>query len=225
MTLLMALSITILFSHLYPLSSVHYTLSSVLYLPSNVSPLLSSHTSSLLSSARPLTIELMVCGSAEVDIALLESVTEYSSCSAQGGRSAHHSTPHPLIHTLITHPLISHTHTLITHTIIHTLIHTSLPSPFFYPPPPPDKHVRYFWQALKEFNNEERSALIRFTWGRSRLPLTAAGFTQNFKIQSFGRTPADSYFPVAHTCFFSLELPAYSSLEVMKSKLRWVVDG
>jgi len=36
-----------------------------------------------------------------------------------------------------------------------------------------------------------------------------------------GRSPADQYLPVAHTCFFSLELPAYSSLEIMKEKLRY----
>ena len=69
----------------------------------------------------------MVCGSPEIDIKLLESVTEYSSCSAN------------------------------------------------------DTHVRIFWKALQEFTNEERSALIRFTWGRSRLPLTAAAFPQRFK--------------------------------------------
>ncbi len=111
----------------------------------------------------------MVCGSPEIDIKLLESMTEYSSCEAN------------------------------------------------------NPHVRMFWQALSEFNNEERSALIKFTWGRSRLPLNAQGFAQRFKIQSFDRNPPDAYFPVAHTCFFSLELPRYSSLEIMKEKLRYAI--
>jgi hypothetical protein len=88
---------------------------------------------------------------------------------------------------------------------------------------PSDPHVQLFWQALEEFNNEERSALIRFTWGRSRLPLTAAAFTQRFKIQSFNQSPADQYLPIAHTCFFSLELPRYSTLEIMKEKLRYAM--
>ena len=114
-------------------------------------------------------LETMVCGSPEIDIKLLESQSEYSSCTAS------------------------------------------------------DKHVQLFWQAIQEFTNEERSALIRFTWGRSRLPLTAAGFSQKFKILSFTRYPSDAYFPVAHTCFFSLELPAYSSLEIMKEKLRYAM--
>jgi hypothetical protein len=110
-----------------------------------------------------------VCGSPEIDIKLLESMTEYSSCSQS------------------------------------------------------DNHVRMFWQTLSEFSNDERSALIKFSWGRSRLPINAEGFTQKFKIQSFDRNPPDNYFPVAHTCFFSLELPRYSSLEIMKEKLRYAI--
>ena len=30
--------------------------------------------------------------------------------------------------------------------------------------------------------------------------------------------------PVAHTCFFSIELPKYSSDEVMRSKLKFVIN-
>lgn len=111
----------------------------------------------------------MVCGSPEIDIKLLQSITEYSGCSST------------------------------------------------------DEHVVLFWRALEDFNNEERSALIRFTWGRSRLPLNAASFTQRFKLQNFDKRPPDQYFPVAHTCFFSLELPRYSSLEIMKEKLRYAI--
>lgn len=61
----------------------------------------------------------------------------------------------------------------------------------------------------------------RFAWGRSRLPLSAEQFSQSFKIQAFARAPADAYLPVAHTCFFSLELPRYSSREVCR---RWTKE-
>ncbi len=76
---------------------------------------------------------------------------------------------------------------------------------------------------MEEFTNEERSAFIRFTWGRSRLPLNAAGFSQRFKLQSFDKRPPDNYLPVAHTCFFSLELPRYSSIDIMRDKLRYAI--
>jgi hypothetical protein len=111
----------------------------------------------------------MVCGKPDIDIKLLESIAEYSSCSSS------------------------------------------------------DPHIRLFWQAMEEFNNEERSAFIKFTWGRSRLPLNAAGFSQRFKLQSFDKRPPDNYLPVAHTCFFSLELPRYSTLDIMKDKLRYAI--
>lgn len=54
----------------------------------------------------------------------------------------------------------------------------------------------------------------RFTWGRSRLPASAGQFAQPFKIQAFAKSPPDAYLPVAHTCFFSLELPRYSTRQV-----------
>ena len=66
----------------------------------------------------------------------------------------------------------------------------------------------------------------RFVWGRSRLPLTAEGFKdQRFRLQQFPRTgrPADQYLPVAHTCFFSLELPRYSSLQVTRERLQYAI--
>lgn len=36
--------------------------------------------------------------------------------------------------------------------------------------------VKWFWQALEEFTNLERSLFLRFVWGRTRLPRTAMDF-------------------------------------------------
>ncbi|CAH0489393.1 unnamed protein product [Peronospora farinosa] len=88
-----------------------------------------------------------------------------------------------------------------------------------------DKHIAYFWDVLLKFSNEQKSSFLRFVWGRSRLPTHAADFTQDFKIsglpKSVGR--ADMYLPIAHTCFFSLDLPAYSCHEVMHDKLVYAI--
>jgi len=86
-----------------------------------------------------------------------------------------------------------------------------------------DQHVRFFWDALESFSNEERQMFLRFTWGRTRLPMTLNDFPQRFKIQAFNSSPADQYYPVSHTCFFSLELPRYSTLDIMKEKLRYAI--
>jgi len=53
--------------------------------------------------------------------------------------------------------------------------------------------------------------------------MKADQFRQRFKIQAFPKRDADNYLPVSHTCFFSLELPAYSSKEIMAAKLRYAI--
>ncbi len=66
----------------------------------------------------------------------------------------------------------------------------------------------------------------RFVWGRSRLPLHDSGWSQPFTINlltaSAGNT-ADSMLPVSHTCFFSLDLPNYSNVEVMRAKISYAI--
>lgn len=83
---------------------------------------------------------------------------------------------------------------------------------------PDDPFIVIFWDVLESFTEEEKSAFLRFVWARPTLPPKEVEFTQKFKIQSgvgddCGDNP-DQYLPKAHTCFFSLNLPKYSSKEV-----------
>lgn len=125
-------------------------------------------------------LEVMVCGTPEVDVELLRRCTEYSGCS-----------PH-------------------------------------------DQHVEWFWSVLGDFSHEERSAFLRFVWGRARLPAHEKEFPQRFKLQSFSvpaasgsaagrRRGIDDFLPVSHTCFFALELPSYTSEVVVRDKLRYAI--
>jgi hypothetical protein len=84
-----------------------------------------------------------------------------------------------------------------------------------------DSVMDMFWAALREMSSEEASLFLRFVWGRSRLPIKVSGFKQKFRIKPFSRSPADRFLPEAHTCFFQLDLPAYSSKAVMKEKLTY----
>lgn len=44
--------------------------------------------------------------------------------------------------------------------------------------------VRWFWEVMESFNNSERSLFLRFVWGRTRLPRTAADFRgRDFVLQ------------------------------------------
>mmetsp|Transcript_14542 Transcript_14542/g.49228 ORF Transcript_14542/g.49228 Transcript_14542/m.49228 type:complete len:152 (-) Transcript_14542:1964-2419(-) len=87
-----------------------------------------------------------------------------------------------------------------------------------------EPHVRYFWQAMHAFSAKERAAFLRFVWGRSRLPATAAQWgDQWMRIHSMESADPDSRLPVAHTCFFSVELPRYTSARVAYAKLLYAV--
>jgi hypothetical protein len=90
-----------------------------------------------------------------------------------------------------------------------------------------DFHIRNFWEILNEFTEEEKSLFLRFVWARPTLPPKDVEFPQKLKIQSAvgddaGLKP-DQYLPKAHTCFFSINLPRYSSKELMAEKLRYAI--
>jgi len=88
-----------------------------------------------------------------------------------------------------------------------------------------DQHVQFMWQMLKDFTHPQRQLFLRFVWGQSRLPASAAQFTQKFEIMGVvnAANNPDSALPVSHTCFFSLELPRYSSLEIMKQRFIYAI--
>jgi HECT-domain (ubiquitin-transferase) len=86
-----------------------------------------------------------------------------------------------------------------------------------------DKQIRWLFEALEQFSAAEREAFLRFVWGRSRLPLKAEDFAQPFKVAKMYRTPADQQLPEAHTCFFTLDLPQYSSLKVLGRRLKYAI--
>jgi hypothetical protein len=83
-----------------------------------------------------------------------------------------------------------------------------------------------FWQMMELFTHAERSLFLKFAWSRDRLPLRAADFSSNFKITRLGVSgnPNDS-FPMAHTCFFTVDLPEYTSLEAMSHKVRYAMEN
>lgn len=90
-----------------------------------------------------------------------------------------------------------------------------------------DPHIQSFWRVLHAFDDRDRCQFLRFVWARSRLPTKAVDFHQKFKIHtptSEGvKEDPDQYLPKAHTCFFSINLPRYSTDEVMAKKLSYTM--
>ena len=78
-----------------------------------------------------------------------------------------------------------------------------------------------FWEILDEFTDSEKSSFLKFVWARPTLPPKGVDFLQKMKIQIAVGDEAiekpDQYLPKAHTCFFSINLPRYSSKKVFFS--------
>eukprot|EP00830_Metopus_es_P015538 TRINITY_DN4508_c0_g1_i2.p1 TRINITY_DN4508_c0_g1~~TRINITY_DN4508_c0_g1_i2.p1 ORF type:complete len:457 (-),score=89.63 TRINITY_DN4508_c0_g1_i2:14-1384(-) len=84
-----------------------------------------------------------------------------------------------------------------------------------------DSHIMYFWQALEEFTDQERSLYLRFVWGRSRMPSATDKYTHSIAMKHCTRP--DDTLPVSHTCGFQLDLPKYSSVAKTKEKVLYAI--
>ena len=90
--------------------------------------------------------------------------------------------------------------------------------------PHKDPHIKLLWQVLEAFTGEQRSLFLTFIWGRNRLPLTEDDWgEQHMRIHTLETRRPDGHFPVAHTCFFSLELPAYTTAAICHARLLYAI--
>lgn len=81
--------------------------------------------------------------------------------------------------------------------------------------------IQRFWKVVREFKQEELSALLGFAWGRKRMPVPHSG--DHLKIKLLDRD--NSYLPEAHTCFFAIDLPQYTTDKAMREKLKYAIFG
>ncbi|KAH0502034.1 E3 ubiquitin-protein ligase HECTD3 [Microtus ochrogaster] len=80
---------------------------------------------------------------------------------------------------------------------------------------PSDTRVQYFWEALNNFTNEDRSRFLRFVTGRSRLPARIYIYPDKLGYETTDALPESS------TCSSTLFLPQYASAKVCEEKLRY----
>ncbi|KAJ7703165.1 hypothetical protein B0H17DRAFT_1175941 [Mycena rosella] len=86
-----------------------------------------------------------------------------------------------------------------------------------------DPNIVWWWRALKSFNRDERAKVLSFATGTSKVPL--GGFTDLQGVQgvqrfSIHRAYGDSNrLPQAHTCFNQIDLPQYSSYDMLRQQL------
>uniref|UniRef100_A0A8C6Q265 E3 ubiquitin-protein ligase n=1 Tax=Nothobranchius furzeri TaxID=105023 RepID=A0A8C6Q265_NOTFU len=89
------------------------------------------------------------------------------------------------------------------------------------------KQIVWFWQLMKEMDNEKRMRLLQFVTGTCRLPvggfadLMGSNGPQKFCIEKVGK---ENWLPRSHTCFNRLDLPPYRSYEQLKEKLMFAIE-
>ncbi|CAO2609862.1 NEDD4-like E3 ubiquitin-protein ligase WWP2 [Lemmus lemmus] len=89
------------------------------------------------------------------------------------------------------------------------------------------KQIQWFWQVVKEMDNEKRIRLLQFVTGTCRLPvggfaeLIGSNGPQKFCIDRVGK---ETWLPRSHTCFNRLDLPPYKSYEQLKEKLLYAIE-
>lgn len=90
-----------------------------------------------------------------------------------------------------------------------------------------DQVIQWFWQCVKSWDAEQKSRLLQFTTGTSRIPvngfkdLQGSDGPRKFTIEKAGAPEA---LPKSHTCFNRVDLPLYNSYESMVHKLTLAVE-
>lgn len=88
--------------------------------------------------------------------------------------------------------------------------------------------IKWLWEILHEFSQEERAEFLQFVTGSSKVPLDGfkalpgMGGVHKFQIhKSFSDT---SRLPTAHTCMNQLDLPEYTSKEILYARLKLAIS-
>jgi hypothetical protein len=103
-------------------------------------------------------------------------------------------------------------------------------------------HIEQFWSILSDmFSEEQKKLFLIFVWGRSTLPYSDNDFPTNFTIARLETSGnVDQALPskffsiielwtISHflsgsfTCSFTLQLPAYSTKEIMYERLNYAI--
>ncbi|KAL6859634.1 HECT domain-containing protein [Trichoderma novae-zelandiae] len=90
-----------------------------------------------------------------------------------------------------------------------------------------DEVIQNFWATVRSWDGEQKSRLLQFTTGTSRIPvngfkdLQGSDGPRRFTIEKAGDL---TNLPKAHTCFNRIDLPAYKTLETLQQKLTIAVE-
>ncbi|KAF2117563.1 hypothetical protein BDV96DRAFT_395510 [Lophiotrema nucula] len=90
-----------------------------------------------------------------------------------------------------------------------------------------DEVIQFFWKCIRSWDAEQKSRLLQFATGTSRIPvngfkdLQGSDGPRRFTIEKAGEP---NQLPKSHTCFNRLDLPPYKTYEALNGKLGIAVE-
>lgn len=88
--------------------------------------------------------------------------------------------------------------------------------------------IKWLWEVLYEFSQEERAEFLQFVTGSSKVPLEGfkalAGMSGAQKFQIHKSFTAIDRLPTAHTCMNQLDLPEYTTKEMVYSRIKLAIS-
>ncbi|KAJ3610820.1 hypothetical protein NHX12_022911 [Muraenolepis orangiensis] len=81
--------------------------------------------------------------------------------------------------------------------------------------------IKFFWEVFHKLPLEKKKQFLLFLTGSDRIPILGM---KSLKLVIQPTGGGEHYLPVAHTCFNLLDLPKYTSIEVLRDKLLQAVD-
>ncbi|VVT46542.1 uncharacterized protein SAPINGB_P001265 [Magnusiomyces paraingens] len=90
-----------------------------------------------------------------------------------------------------------------------------------------DEVIQWFWKCVRSWDSEQKSRLLQFTTGTSRIPvngfkdLQGSDGPRRFTIEKAGEP---DQLPKSHTCFNRVDLPPYKDYETLQQKLLLAVE-
>lgn len=90
-----------------------------------------------------------------------------------------------------------------------------------------DEVIQWFWKCIALWDSEQKSRLLQFTTGTSRIPvngfkdLQGSDGPRRFTIEKAGDS---RYLPKSHTCFNRVDLPPYKDFDTLVKKLGIAVE-
>jgi E3 ubiquitin-protein ligase NEDD4 len=90
-----------------------------------------------------------------------------------------------------------------------------------------DEVIQHFWKCIRGWDAEQKSRLLQFATGTSRIPvngfkdLQGSDGPRRFTVEKAGEP---GQLPKSHTCFNRIDLPPYKSYEQLTNKLTIAVE-